>query len=154
MPMPEVQAMNGTVLIVDDSLTVRMDLAEMLEAAGLPAVACATGEEARAALAKERFALVILDVLLPDGDGIELLEEIRATPSASDTTVMLLSTEAEVRHRIRGLTTGADEYIGKPYEASYVVARARELVRRGQTAAAPGARRSSSSTTASPSARN
>ncbi len=130
--------MNGAVLIVDDSLTVRMNLTELLEAAGLPTVACATGEEARTALAKDRFSLVILDVLLPDADGVDLLEEIRAMPSAGGTAVMLLSTEAEVRHRIRGLTTGADEYIGKPYEASYVVARARELARRGQGAAAPG----------------
>lgn len=125
------------VLIVDDSLTVRMNLVELLEAAGLPTLACATGEEARKALAKERFSLVILDVLLPDADGLQLLEEIRATPSASGTAVMLLSTEAEVRHRVRGLTIGADEYIGKPYEPSYVAARARELARRGQTAGAP-----------------
>jgi DNA-binding response OmpR family regulator len=125
---------NGSVLIVDDSLTVRMNLVEMLEAAGLATVACATGAEARKALAEERFSLVILDVLLPDADGVELLEEIRGSAVAGDTAVMLLSTEAEVRHRIRGLTTGADEYIGKPYEPSYVVARARELARRGQAA--------------------
>jgi two-component system NtrC family sensor kinase len=129
--------MTDSVLIVDDSLTVRMDLAEMLGAAGFSTVACATGDQARKALAKDRFSLVILDVLLPDADGIELLREIRETPSASATAVMLLSTEGEVRHRIRGLTTGADEYIGKPYEPSYVVARARELARRGQTATAP-----------------
>jgi two-component system NtrC family sensor kinase len=129
--------MTGGVLIVDDSLTVRMDLAELLGAAGLSTVTCATGDEARKALAKDQFSLVILDVLLPDADGIELLKEIRETPSASATAVMLLSTEAEIRHRIRGLATGADEYIGKPYEPSYVVARARELVRRGQTATAP-----------------
>jgi two-component system NtrC family sensor kinase len=129
--------MTGGVLIVDDSLTVRMNLAEMLGAAGLSTVACATGDEARKALAKDQFSLVILDVLLPDADGVELLQEIRGMPSASATAVMLLSTEAEIRHRIRGLTTGADEYIGKPYEPSYVVARARELARRGQTATAP-----------------
>jgi DNA-binding response OmpR family regulator len=124
-----------TVLVVDDSLTVRMNLSEILEAAALPAVACATLAEARQALANERFSLVILDILLPDGDGIELLTEIRAMPAASGTAVMLLSTEAEVRDRVRGLTTGADDYVGKPYEPSYIVARARELVRRGADAA-------------------
>lgn len=129
--------MNAPVLIVDDSLTVRMDLAEVLQAAGLPAVTCATGEEARKVLARDRFALVILDVLLPDVDGIELLREIREGPRTSTMAVMLLSTEVEVRHRIRGLTAGADEYIGKPYEPSYVVARVRELLRRHQTAGTP-----------------
>src|ERR1700724_3208599 len=123
--------MSATILVVDDSLTVRMNLMELLDAAGRPAMACASASEARRVLAENRFALVILDVLLRDGDGIELLEEIRATPSASGTAVMLLSTEAEIRDRIRGLTTGADEYVGKPYEPGYLIARARELVRRG-----------------------
>src|ERR1700730_18089409 len=127
--------MSATVLVVDDSLTVRMNLMELLDAAGLPAMACASATEARRLLAENHFALVILDVLLPDGDGIEVLEEIRATPSASGTAVMLLSTEAEIRDRIRGLTTGADEYVGKPYDPGYVVARARELMRRGANAA-------------------
>lgn len=124
--------MNRPVLIVDDSLTVRMNLVEMLEAAGLPTVACATVEEARSALRQHRFSLVVLDVLLPDGDGVELLSEIRGMPTASGTAIVLLSSEIEVRDRIRGLVSGADEYIGKPYDPSYLVARARELVQRGQ----------------------
>src|SRR5262245_18934940 len=122
--------MTGSVLIVDDSLTVRMNLTELLTAVGLRTVVCATVAEAREALAKETFALAILDILLPDGDGIQLLQEIRAMPSASSTAVMLLSTEAEVSDRIRGLSTGADEYVGKPYDSGYLVRRARELVRR------------------------
>jgi two-component system NtrC family sensor kinase len=121
--------MTDTVLVVDDSLTVRMDLLEILEAGGLRAQTCATIASARQALARDQFGLVILDILLPDGDGIELLKEIRAMPSAADTAVMLLSTETEIRDRVRGLTTGADEYVGKPYEPVYLVARARELVR-------------------------
>jgi two-component system NtrC family sensor kinase len=124
--------MTRAVLVVDDSLTVRMNLVEILEAAGLPVVACATGAEAREALGERTFALAILDILLPDTDGIELLKEIRGSPSTSDMAVMLLSAETEVRDRIRGLRTGADEYVGKPYEPNYVVARARELVGRGK----------------------
>jgi DNA-binding response OmpR family regulator/anti-sigma regulatory factor (Ser/Thr protein kinase) len=133
--------MTRAVLVVDDSLTVRMSLVDMLEAAGFPVVACATGAEARKALAESRFALAILDILLPDTDGIELLKEIRAMPSAADTAVMLLSTETEVHDRVRGLRTGADEYVGKPYDPGYVVARARELVQPAQgDAASTGAR--------------
>jgi two-component system, NtrC family, sensor kinase len=119
------------VLIVDDSMTVRMSLNDLLKDAGLEAVACSTVAEARLALAENTFALVILDVLLPDGDGIDLLREIRAMPHAAATTVMMLSTEGEVCDRVRGLTTGADEYVGKPYDPTYLIGRARELVRRG-----------------------
>jgi two-component system NtrC family sensor kinase len=119
--------MSDVVLIVDDSLTVRMDLAEALQAAGFQPVPCATGAEARAALAREHVTLVILDVILPDADGIELLEEIRTTASVK-IPVLMLSTEAEVGDRIRALQIGADDYVGKPYDVGYVVARARELV--------------------------
>jgi two-component system, NtrC family, sensor kinase len=122
--------MTGAVLIVDDSLTVRMNLMDLLSAAGLQTVACSSVAEARQALAGDTFALVILDVLLEDGDGIELLQEIRGMPSGGATSVMMLSTETEVRDRVRGLTRGADEYVGKPYDPTYLVGRARELVRR------------------------
>jgi DNA-binding response OmpR family regulator len=124
-----------TILVVDDSLTVRMDLTEALEAASLRTVPCATIAEARAALAREDVALVILDVNLPDGDGVELLSELRADPARADLPVVMLSSEAEIKDRIRGLTTGADDFVGKPYDTGFVVARARELARRH--AAAP-----------------
>jgi two-component system NtrC family sensor kinase len=116
----------GTVLVVDDSLTVRMDLIEALEADGLHAEPCATGAEARAALARGSIALVILDVVLPDGDGVDLLKEIRT--SASNVRVLMLSAEVEVKDRIRALEIGADDYVGKPYDLRFVVARARELL--------------------------
>ncbi|MGE0869942.1 MAG: response regulator [Kofleriaceae bacterium] len=115
------------VLIVDDSLTVRMDLAEAFEAAGFTTILCATATHARAALASEPVALAILDVVLPDGDGVELLQEIRDRAGDRHLPVIMLSTEAEVKDRIRGLKTGADDYVGKPYDAGYVVARGREL---------------------------
>lgn len=118
-----------SVLIVDDSLTVRMDLAEAFEAAGFRAVCCDTIAQARNALARESNDVAVLDVLLPDGDGIDLLREIRASPATAAVPVLILSSEAEVSDRIRGLRTGASEYVGKPYDASYVVARAKQLLR-------------------------
>jgi DNA-binding response OmpR family regulator len=121
--------MNETVLIVDDSLTVRMDLAEAFERAGFHPRPCATVAEARSALSVESVRIVILDVLLPDGDGVELLKEVRASPRGDHTAILMLSTEAEVKDRVRGLKTGADEYVGKPYDSDYVVARVRELLR-------------------------
>jgi two-component system, NtrC family, sensor kinase len=123
-----------SVLIVDDSLTVRMDLGEAFDAAGFHCTLCSSLSEARQALSADRFALIVLDVLLPDGDGVEFLREIRSTISAAGTPVMLLTSEVEVRDRIRGLNTGADEYVGKPYDHSYVVGRARELLRKKEPA--------------------
>jgi two-component system NtrC family sensor kinase len=127
-----------SVLIVDDSLTVRMDLGEAFELTGFATMLCSTMAAARSALSTGSFSLIILDVLLPDGDGVDLLRELRQTPATAGTLIMLLSSEAEVSDRTRGLKTGADEYIGKPYDQSYVVARALELLRKrepGSTAA-------------------
>ena len=121
--------MDDTVLIVDDSLTVRMDLRDAFEAAGFVARACASVAAAREALVQRPAEVIVLDVLLPDGDGIELLIEVRAEAATSDAVVLMLSSEAEVKDRIRGLRTGADEYVGKPYDVHYVVAKARELLR-------------------------
>jgi two-component system NtrC family sensor kinase len=121
--------MSQTALIVDDSLTVRMDLAEAFEAAGFRSIPCATASELRIALTREVADVVVLDVILPDGDGVDLLHELRGGAAAPDIVVIMLSTEAEVKDRARGMTTGADEYVGKPYDVGYVVARARELLR-------------------------
>ena len=124
--------MNGKVLIVDDSLTVRMDLAEAFEAAGIRPLLCSSIREAREAFAAQVIDAVILDVLLPDGDGVEFLREIREAPATCTVPVLLLSSEADVRDRVRGLWTGANEYVGKPYDASYVTARAQDMIRRRQ----------------------
>lgn len=124
--------MKPTVLIVDDSLTVRMDLDGALREAGFDTAQCATLVAAREALAKAAFSLIILDVLLPDGDGLDLLREIKRSIATASVPVMLLTTETEVRDRVRGIHTGADEYVGKPYDVTYVVSRALEFVRRGQ----------------------
>ncbi|MEV4641003.1 response regulator [Actinoplanes sp. NPDC049548] len=126
--------MNPVVLIVDDSLTVRMDLHEAFEADGCSTILCATGEEARAAFRTGGFDVAVLDVLLPDADGVDLLRELRALPGCEDTVTVLLSSEAEVADRLLGLRTGADEYVGKPYDSGYVVARTRQLLGEGGSA--------------------
>jgi len=126
----------SSVLIVDDSLTVRMDLSEAFEAAGFSTLLASTVGEARKLLELRPVSALILDVILPDEDGIVLLREIRAAQSAEAPFVLLLSSEADVRDRIRGISVGADDYVGKPYDTSYVIARVRELVRARKPVAA------------------
>jgi two-component system, NtrC family, sensor kinase len=118
----------GQVLIVDDSLTVRMDLAEAFEAGGMRPLPCASIGQARQILDFTAVDAIVLDVHLPDGDGVDLLRELRTDPRYAETPVLMLSSEAEVKDRVRGLRGGANEYVGKPYDSGYVVARARELL--------------------------
>lgn len=123
----------GRILIVDDSLTVRMDLKELFEAAEHTAVVSATADAARREIANQSFDLIVLDVLLPDADGIALLKEFKSGDRSRAIPVMLLSSETEVRDRVRGLSTGADEYTGKPYDSSYVISRANQLINKTRT---------------------
>jgi two-component system NtrC family sensor kinase len=120
--------MSGTVVVVDDSLTVRMDLVEAFGSAGFNVIPCSTAAEARRAISDRAVEVVVLDVLLPDANGVDLLGEIRASPNGKSVCVVMLSTENEVHDRIRGLQSGADEYVGKPYDARYLVARVQEFV--------------------------
>lgn len=124
----------SAILVVDDSLTVRMDLVDALDAAGFRSVACANLAEARDALRNHAIALAILDVRLPDGDGVEFLEELRADARYAELPILMLSSEAEVKDRIRGLRTGANDYIGKPYDTATMIERIRQLLGAGTTA--------------------
>ena len=130
--------MKPSILLVDDSLTVRRDLQEAFESAGFQVVLCQTAAEARTALARRRFSLIVLDVILPDGDGIDLLREIKNASATAMIPVMLLTTEVEVRDR--ELKTGADDYVGKPYNRAHVVNRAQQLVGAAEDPAAQHAR--------------
>lgn len=120
--------MKPRVLIVEDSLTVRMDLEEAFAEGGFSPVLCQDLASARQALQEGSFALVILDLLLPDGDGIDLLREIKSAAVPASIPVIVLSQETEVRQRLQGLETGADDYIGKPYDRQHLVNRARQLI--------------------------
>jgi two-component system, NtrC family, sensor kinase len=124
--------MKPSALILDDSLTVRMDLKAAFDSAGFETTTCSTVALARTALEEQLYAVIVLDVLLPDGDGVDFLAEIRRKKRTANIPVLLLSTEAQVQvqDRIRGIRTGADEYVGKPYDLAYVIARAKEVLRR------------------------
>jgi PAS domain S-box-containing protein len=121
---------NPAILIVDDSITVRMDLEEAFSTSGFRTVLCANAAAARSALTQGRFDTMILDVLMPDESGLKLLSDLRKDATTASMPVILLSSEAEVSDRIRGLEAGASDYVGKPYDRGYLVARVRELMRR------------------------
>lgn len=125
------------VVIVDDSLTVRMDLDEAFRNAGFSTSLCSSTAEARRTLAFSHADLVILDVLLPDGDGISLLRELRNSESTRTIPVLLLSSADEVADRLRGLAQGAHEFVGKPYDALSVVRRATRILHEKRANDAP-----------------
>lgn len=134
--------MNQRVLIVDDSLTVRMDLEEGFRIAGLHPIQAESLKRAHEVLARTPPDLIVLDQVLPDGDGIDFLEYVRATPHVSAIPVILLSSENDVGHRIRGLSAGASEFAGKPYHRDAVISMAMRLLRTDSTFPPPETRAS------------
>lgn len=117
-----------TVILVDDSISIRVNLQHTLTVAGFNVVACENAALARKALQNGSFDLMLLDLNLPDGNGFELAQEIRATASRSNMALIILSGESSVSQRIRALHAGADDFIGKPFSVSFLLARARSTL--------------------------
>ena len=117
------------ILVVDDHEGTRQLLQRSFDRAGHNVKAVASLETARTATAAETFDVVVLDVMLPDGSGVELCKEIR--DRGLDTPILLLTARGEVGDRVAGLDAGADDYMAKPFAVSELQARVRALGRRG-----------------------
>ena len=117
------------VLVVDDHADTRALLARKLERASHGTVAVGTCEEAETALVAGRFDVIVLDVMMPDGSGIDLCGRLRA--AGVPTPILLLTARGEVRDRVAGLEAGADDYLVKPFAVLELLARVQALGRRG-----------------------
>jgi len=125
-----------TVLVVDDEEIVRDVVVRYLKRDGYRTLEAADGEEALRLLEQESPALVVLDVMLPRHDGLELCRWIRAR---SDLPIIMLTARGEEADRIVGLELGADDYVTKPFSPRELAVRVRNLLRRAATTPALGA---------------
>ena len=123
------------ILIIDDDARLTAMLGEYLAAAGIRAEARATGRDGLAALRQETFDALILDVMLPDINGLDLCRKIRAQ---SAIPILRLTARGEEPDRVVGLELGADDYLPKPFGTRELLARLRALLRRGQGGMAAG----------------
>lgn len=119
------------ILVVDDHPETRQLVARNLELASHGVKAVGSCAEAEEALVAARFDVVVLDVMLPDGSGIELCTKLRQ--DEVDVPILLLTARGEVKSRVLGLDAGADDYLSKPFALSELRARVNALGRRGPT---------------------
>ncbi len=117
------------VLVVDDEEMVREVVARYLERDGFTVVQASDGAEALAALKESLPDLVVLDLMLPKVEGVEVLREIR---KRGRLPVILLSARAEESDRVAGLELGADDYVVKPFSPRELAARVRSVLRRSE----------------------
>ncbi len=122
------------VLVVDDDLTVSEVVARYLEREGYDVSCCDDGAVGLARALAESPDLVILDLMLPGLDGLEVFRRLRA---ASPVSVIMLTAKGDEGDRIAGLELGADDYVAKPFSARELVLRVKSVLRRGTGASAP-----------------
>src|SRR2546421_3374136 len=124
-------AEGARVLVVDDELQIVRGLKVILRAAGYVVEAAATKAEALDAVSVRPPDVLVLDLILPDGSGVEVCEEIRGW---SKLPILVLSAVGDEREKVRALDAGADDYITKPFGADELTARLRALLRRSADA--------------------
>jgi two-component system, OmpR family, phosphate regulon response regulator OmpR len=121
------------ILIIDDDVRLATMVREYLAAAGLSVATEETAAAGLARLGREPVDALVLDVMLPDGDGFDVLRRVRAT---SEIPVLMLTARGDPTDRIVGLELGADDYLPKPFEPRELLARLRAILRRQRSSGA------------------
>jgi two-component system OmpR family response regulator len=127
---------SGTLLVVDDEPTVRELLSATLRYAGFTVATAATGQEALAEISQQPPDLVVLDVMLPDIDGFEVLRRLRELPRMLEghrgrtMPVLFLTALDTPRDTLNGLRLGGDDYVTKPFDLEILIARIHAILRR------------------------
>lgn len=118
------------VLVVEDESAQREVLQYNLEAEGFVVVVADNGEDALLLVQEEQPDLLVLDWMLPKVSGIEVCRQVKADPATRGIPIIMLSARSEEGDRVRGLETGADDYVVKPYSVVELMARLRTQLRR------------------------
>ena len=122
--------MQPSILIVEDEAPLVELLKYNIEALGYDVHVAMRGDEAETRVQEQAFDLILLDWMLPGLSGIELCRRIRSRTQTSQTPIIMLTARGEESERVRGLTTGADDYVVKPFSIPELVARITALLRR------------------------
>jgi DNA-binding response OmpR family regulator len=116
------------VLVVDDEPNIVMSLRFLMEREGFQVEVAATGQAAVAALGRQPADLVLLDVMMPELDGFEVCQRIRASPAWRDTKIVMLTAKGRDVERDKGLALGADAYVTKPFSTRDLVAQVKQML--------------------------
>jgi two-component system phosphate regulon response regulator PhoB len=118
------------VLVVDDDSDINLALKAALKIAGYEAEGALNGATALEACAKACPDLVLLDLMLPDLDGLEVCRRLRAAPDSARVPIVFLTARTDEATRVRGLAAGADDYVVKPFSTQELLLRVRAVLRR------------------------
>lgn len=122
----------ASVLVVDDEPDIREVIRFSLEGAGFRVLEAGHADEARKLLLSESPDLMLLDWMLPGRSGLELAQQLKQNPRTRAVPIIMVSARGEEEDRVRGLETGADDYIAKPFSPREMVARVNAVLRRAK----------------------
>jgi two-component system, OmpR family, phosphate regulon response regulator PhoB len=122
--------MSVRILVVEDDPAIVELITYNLEGEGYAVSVAESGEEAQVLISEEPFDLILLDWMLPGVSGIELCRRLRQRTETSGVPVIMLTARGEEGDRVRGLATGADDYIVKPFSVAELIARVKAMLRR------------------------
>src|ERR1700744_5940450 len=125
---PDTGRMAERILMIDDDARLAGMVSDYLGGAGFRRTVAGTGREGEALLKRESFDAVILDLMLPDADGLDLCRRLRA--ASTDVPILMLTARGEAMGRVVGLEGGADAYPASPFEPRELQARLRAILRR------------------------
>jgi len=132
--------MAARILVVEDDPDIAALVTRYLDKAGFVSERVASGRDALTAISSRLPDLLVLDLMLPHVDGLDVCRVVRGNESTAGLPIIMLTARADESERIVGLELGADDYLAKPFSPNELVARVRALLRRAQRAAGPRAR--------------
>ncbi|HVB74082.1 MAG TPA: response regulator transcription factor [Ktedonobacteraceae bacterium] len=121
-----------SVLVIDDDENIIELIKLGLKYEGFQVESTSTGADGLAVAQRLNPAMIVLDLLLPDVDGLEVCNRLRSNPTTRDIPILMLTAKDNVRDRIAGLEIGADDYLAKPFDFDELVARIRAILRRAR----------------------
>ncbi len=123
--------MKTRILIVEDEITIRDMLRFALEPAGFDIMEAGSAKEAELQMTKNMPQLILLDWMLPGLSGVDFAGKLKTHPTTQNIPIIMLTAKAEENNKIKGLETGADDYITKPFSPRELIARVKTVLRRG-----------------------
>lgn len=130
--------MSARLLLIDDDQRLTGLVGDYLRQSGFTVEVAPDLASGRSRLAQAEYDALVLDLMLPDGDGLDLCRELRAQPKTRHLPLLMLTARGEPMDRVLGLELGADDYLGKPFEARELLARIKALLRRAAPQEADG----------------
>jgi DNA-binding response OmpR family regulator len=123
--------MTRSILIADDEPNILISLEYLMKREGYTVSVARDGEEAIAAILRDRPALVLLDVMMPKKSGFEVCQEVRANETVKDTLILMLTAKGRDTDIAKGLGSGADAYVTKPFSTRDLVQKVRQMLEGG-----------------------